>query len=97
MKILGNILMGLGCLWLIGMLVFGAGTSWFMAHPDKVPVIGGIEERASQQVCAEKRAELDSLWNEAVKNGTIAAAMDELSSQRRVIEADCANGGKSAN
>lgn len=78
---MGDILRGLGCIALLGILIFGALTSWSYNNPEKVGAwtekVTGIKEAA----CKEQRLAMDDEWsriiNRPANSGPVPREIEE--------------------
>jgi hypothetical protein len=78
---MGDIFRGLGCLALIGILIFGAMASWFTSNPEKV---GAWAEKATgikEAACKEQWLEMDDFWsklnNRPANSGPVPHEIEE--------------------
>jgi hypothetical protein len=79
----------LGCLWLIFMLVFGAGSSWLIGNADKIDeAIEGVTSTKTKQ-CELMREEYQDAWNRAVDSGNFSRHEDDLKRMKRAVEVSC--------
>jgi hypothetical protein len=79
----------LGCLWLIFMLVFGAGSSWLIGNSDKIDeAIEGVTSTKKKQ-CELMHEEYQDAWNRAVDSGNFNRHEDDLKRMKRAVEISC--------
>lgn len=78
---MGDILRGLGCVMLIGIMVFGAIMGWFTSNPEVVgswtEKVTGIKEAACEQQRLEFDSERDRIIDQPVDSGPIPEEIEE--------------------
>lgn len=96
MTIVRRLLSGLGGLFLLGVVLIGAGGAWLNRNTDTIAEaavdasgIKGIIAKEREAGCRRAKDEYDRLWDRAVESGTMESSSDALERVEAEVRSIC--------